>query len=148
MNPNKPIRSIMSKQLITVGPEDEMHVVERIFHENTFHHLPVVGNGQILEGIISREDWLRVAHFLSMREKCNGTVFDGTNVTASDIMTRFPLFLDPEDTIGLAADIFMSNKFHALPIVEDEKLVGIVTTHDLLKYSFTSPIEREEWITD
>ena len=57
--------------------------------------------------------------------------------------------LEPDDTIGLAADIFLANKFHALPVVEDERLVGIVTTHDLLKYSFTAvmePLEEEVYV--
>ena len=54
-------------------------------------------------------------------------------------MTEFPMHLDPEDSIGLAADTFLANKFHALPIVEDQVLVGLITTHDLLKYSFESP---------
>ncbi len=44
---------------------------------------------------------------------------------------------------GLAADIFLANKFHALPIVEDGILIGLVTSHDLLQYSFESPVEPE-----
>lgn len=51
-------------------------------------------------------------------------------------MTPYPIQLDPDDSIGLAIDIFLANKFHALPIVEDGALLGIVTTHDLLEYAF------------
>ncbi len=46
------------------------------------------------------------------------------------------MVLEPEDTVGLAADIFLANKFHALPIVEDDVLTGILTIHDLLAYSY------------
>ena len=56
-------------------------------------------------------------------------------------MTKLPMFLSPEDSIGLAADIFMANKFHALPVVDDNQLIGIITTHDLLAYSFESAVE-------
>jgi acetoin utilization protein AcuB len=58
-------------------------------------------------------------------------------------MTKYPLQLSPDDTVGLAADIFLANKFHALPIVDDGQLVGIVTAHDLLSYSFSSPVGEE-----
>ena len=51
-------------------------------------------------------------------------------------MTKYPVSLDMEDTVGLAADIFMANKFHALPVVENNQLVGIVTTHDILLFAF------------
>lgn len=132
----------MSEHLITIRTNDQVHLVERIFHENEFHHLPVVSSNQVLEGIISREDWLRVIHFLSMQQHREGKRFEMDELKASDIMTRYPLSIEPDDSIGLAADIFLSNKFHALPIVEDGKLVGIVTTHDLLRYSFASPIEQ------
>ena len=56
-------------------------------------------------------------------------------------MTKDPMILDPEDSIGLAADVFLANKFHSLPIVEDGVLTGIVTVHDLLAFSFNSPVE-------
>jgi acetoin utilization protein AcuB len=55
---------------------------------------------------------------------------------AEDIMSTNPLSLEPEDTIGLAADIFKANALHALPVVDEGELVGIVTTHDLLTFAF------------
>ena len=55
---------------------------------------------------------------------------------AEDIMTANPLSIESADTIGLAADIFRANALHALPVVDDGELVGIVTTHDLLTYAF------------
>ena len=86
--------------------------------------------------MISREDINKVVQLLA---------FDSKNakhgpMRAKDIMSKSPLLLDPDDTIGLAADVFMTNKFHALPVVEDNALVGLVTTHDLLSYCFSSPL--------
>jgi len=47
------------------------------------------------------------------------------------------VLITPEDSIGLAADMFITNHFHALPVVdEDDNLQGIVTTHDLIKYAY------------
>lgn len=143
MNPNLPIQNIMTSDLVIVKPNEHLHVVRTIFEKNNFHHLPVTGETGNLLGIISREDFYKVAYVLAIgNEKSHDDDHRFEILQAEDIMTRYPLQLDPDDTIGLAADIFLANKFHALPIVEDDKLVGMVTSHDLLAYSFNSPVER------
>ncbi|MFT4759593.1 MAG: acetoin utilization protein AcuB [Paraglaciecola sp.] len=60
---------------------------------------------------------------------------------AKNIMSQYPTTLNPADTIGLAADIFLAKKYHALPIVKEEKLLKMVTVHDLLAYAFGKAIE-------
>ncbi len=137
MNANEPIKTIMTKRLVTVSPDTDAQTIRDIFNDNDFHHLPVVDAGQVLVGIISREDFFKVNYILSLGQ--TGRVWserEYQRLRAADFMTKYPLVLDPEDTIGLAADIFLANQFHALPIVDDNALVGIVTTHDLLKYGF------------
>ena len=52
------------------------------------------------------------------------------------MMTKEPMTIEPEDTLGLAADIFKANKFRALPVLEGKELVGIVTPYDLMQYAF------------
>jgi acetoin utilization protein AcuB len=144
MKANKPIRSIMTTELVTVSPETTAREVKDLFDKNSFHHLPVVAPGNKLQGIISRKDVAKVAYVLSLRT--SGKTYsekEYKRLTASDLMTQYPLSLDPDDTIGLAADIFLANKFHALPIIDDDELIGLVTTHDLLKYSFNSNVSEK-----
>ncbi len=144
MNPNLPIREIMTTNPVTVRGEESLTKLREIFSRYTFHHLPVTDAENNLQGIISREDFYKVAYVLSLQEgsKAAATKNRFQKLCANDIMTKYPLQLDPEDSIGLAADIFLANKFHALPIVEEGRLVGIVTSHDLLSYSFNSPVEE------
>lgn len=143
MNPNTPVESIMTIHLITVRPDTPLKQVATIFNKHNFHHLPVTDGQGALLGIISREDFAKVAYILSFKE--NGPGADA--ICASDVMTKYPLSLSPEDSIGLAADIFLANKFHALPIIEGGVLVGLVTTHDLIAYSFDSPVAESEELT-
>jgi CBS domain-containing protein len=98
----------------------------------------VTGNRGELHGIVSREDYSRVSHLLGIQQSA-----ELAKLCAGDIMTRYPMQLEPEDTIGLAADIFLANKFHALPVIEEGQLVGLVTSHDLLLYCFSSPVEQD-----
>ncbi|MCB0569666.1 MAG: CBS domain-containing protein [Phaeodactylibacter sp.] len=146
MNPDKVIREIMTTKLVTVSPDRPAKAIQDIFSKNDFHHIPVVEKGERLVGIISKEDLYKVLNVLSARNLGTAQPEEELgSLSAADLMTKYPIALDPDDTIGLAADIFLANKFHALPIVEDDKLIGLVTTHDLLKFGFNSPvIEKEE----
>lgn len=139
MQADRPLREIMTSRLITVSPEASAEVIREIFHKNTFHHIPVTEKGDVLVGIISMEDFFRVSYVLSLNT--GGRIYSEktySSLTAKDFMTTYPLSLEPDDTIGLAADIFLANQFHALPILEDGKIVGIVTSHDLLASVFNS----------
>ncbi|MBV6652914.1 MAG: CBS domain-containing protein [Mameliella sp.] len=147
MNPDTPIREIMTTELITVSPDRNVETIQELFRENEFHHIPVIDRGERLIGIISKEDVFKLAYVLSLQT--TGKKYsekEYKSLKASDIMTRYPVALDPDDSVGLAADIFLANKFHALPIIEDDQLMGLVTTHDLLSYRFgePTPAKKEE----
>ncbi len=145
MNADTAIREIMTTNLVTVTPTEKAKRIKEVFESNGFHHIPVVDTGENLVGIISKEDFFKVSYILSMQT--TGRTWsekEYESLRAQDFMTEYPLFLDPDDTLGLAADIFLANKFHALPIVEDGRLLGLVTTHDLLKFSFNSRFIKKE----
>ncbi len=131
-------------ELVKVAPDESVQGIQQIFESHDFHHLPVVERGEKLIGIISKEDFLKVAYVLSLNT--TGPTYsqkEYQRLRAKDIMTAFPMTLDPDDTIGLAADIFLANKFHALPIVEDDQLMGLITSHDLLRFGFNSRFVKE-----
>jgi CBS domain-containing protein len=140
MNPERTIREIMTTDLVTVRPATSAREIYDLFKKHNFHHLPVVENGEILIGIISKEDFFRVSYLLSQQTTGKTwTEKQYQTLEAKDFMTQYPITLDPEDTVGLAADIVLANKFHALPVLEDQHLIGMVTTHDLLSFSFNTP---------
>lgn len=137
MRAEKPIKEIMTVKLVTVSPETTAREIKRLFERNSFHHLPVLDKREKLVGMVSREDFYKLAYVLSLdSEQADDSQPSYDSIEAAQMMTKYPLALDPDDTIGLAADIILANKFHALPILDDDKLVGIITSHDLLKYSF------------
>jgi len=123
---NEPVHTIMTKNLITVRPSDTLSEVRKTFMTNSLHHLPVVENNQLV-GIMTTYDlW-----------KNEIAPENYTTATVSQIMNTNIAKISPEDKIGTAAEIFLSNKFHALPVVNEENtLLGIVTTFDVLLYEF------------
>jgi CBS domain-containing protein len=150
MNPNVPVQIIITTEMVTVRPYEPLQSIRKVFSDNSFHHLPVTGTNGELQGIISREDFYKVAYVMALG--ANGKPDENANrfdhLCAADIMTKYPLHLDVDDTVGLAADIFLANKFHALPIVEEGRLVGIITSHDLLEFGFNSPVEEDSSLAE
>jgi len=136
MDTSKPVSAIMTRTLVIIRPEDTIDRIHDLFEHNHFHHLPVVDHNRLV-GIISKTDYLKIRHMLantwSGETICQDMYKD---MCAGDIMSHEPLMIEPSDTIGLAADIFRANALHALPVVEDGELVGIVTSHDLLTYAY------------
>jgi len=117
----------MTTKLITVKPTDTLAHVRHLFMQNSIHHLPVTDSAGRLVGIMTTYDmW-----------KNEIAPADYSTVQVMDIMTVRIAKIGPKDKIGTAAEIFLDNRFHALPIVdEDNFLMGIVTSHDVLKYEF------------
>jgi CBS domain-containing protein len=124
MNPLTPIRNIMSTDLITLSPEAPLYEAKNIFETNNIHHIPVVEDKKLV-GLVSHSDFLKL---LDRQDP----VVDMDNMTVNDIMTEHLGKLSTDDTLRTAVDLFTLNYFHALPVVEDGELVGIITTHDVL----------------
>lgn len=124
---NEPLSLIMTRNVITADQEDSLAVARNIFLKNKVHHLPIV-KGSTLVGILTTYDLF----------KLNGANKDKdySDITIKDVMTTHIATLEPEDKIGSAAELFLENLFHAVPIVKDGALQGIVTSFDVIKYEF------------
>jgi CBS domain-containing protein len=133
------LSQIMTTNVKTVHPDDTMEAVQNIFEHNTFHHVPVVKDGNAV-GIISRSDYDKLCHsFTLFNHKSSERYNDGLmkSLLVIEVMSTQLATLNEDDTILTAAAFFRENLFHAIPIVNSEKVfVGIVTTYDLLNYAF------------
>lgn len=131
MNAYAPISTIMVTDLVTVNPEENLAHVKKIFDTHTFHHLPVVRFRKIV-GIISKTDFSHFTGGLNHgNEASMPNILEQTK--AEDIMTKGIGKLEPDDRINVALEIFSKNWFHALPVVKNDELVGIVTTQDVIR---------------
>ncbi len=130
MNVFAPVSTLMVTDLVTINPETSLRKVKEIFEEHSFHHLPVVNFRKIV-GMVSRTDFDR---FVGGLKKANDATTDLLEKTrAEEIMTKGLGKLEPDDRINVALEIFSKNWFHALPVVKDDELVGIITTQDIIR---------------
>lgn len=133
MDLHAPVSTLMTTRLHVVGPDDKLNAVKAIFDANRIHHVPVV-QGPKLVGMISKSDFL---HFLrGINASRYDTILEETRLNrycAEDIMTQKLAKLDPTDRIDVALELFKENLFHALPVVEDDRLVGLLTSFDIIR---------------
>ena len=125
---NEPVSSIMIpfEELITHNPETSMVTVQRTMERYRLHHLPIVVENH-LKGLITGTDLLRLNRRFEE--------YDG--LFARDVMTTRLAKLEPNAKVGTALTIFLENLFHLLPIVDGENnLLGIITTFDVLKFTY------------
>jgi len=100
--------------------------------EHSIHHLPVVEGGSLV-GILTTYDlW-----------KNEIAPKDYGKTRVDEVMTTGVVRISPIDKIGTAAELFLDNRFHALPVVaEENRLLGIVTSFDILHYEFKKEYPR------
>jgi len=136
---NIKLSEIMSPATVTVDINKKTEDVKTLFEHHHLHHIPVVREGK-LAGIISLTDFLRVSLGAEIVEQGEPFDNDGINkviydyVTVEKLMTPNPVTLSPDAKLSDAIALFKTNMFHAIPIIEDRKVTGIVSTFDLLKY--------------
>ena len=133
MNFLAPVSSIMTTKIIALNPDDTLDMVKDIFDNNNIHHIPIVRHNTLL-GLISKHDFENFHRGLSIHfeDRFVNLAVMKTH-RAKEIMTEKLAKLEPSDRINVALDVFALNRFHALPVVENGELVGIVTVHDIIK---------------
>ena len=134
MRKNEPLSQVMSTDVITVHDGQPVSSLRTIFEENPIHHLPVVSGDEVI-GIVTSTDFMRISfgEFGNQDAKGLDAVLDHT-YKLHDIMVKNPITIEKSSTVREAAKALGSGNFHALPVVENNKLVGIVTSTDLLNF--------------
>ena len=136
MNPLIRVSQIMSTELVTVMPTTPLGIAKELFEKHKIHHLPVVSPEGDLQGMISKSDFLKL---LDIDE----TSREG--LTVGDMMTAGLAKLETDDTVRTAANVFSLNRFHALPVVDGTRLVGVLTTQDLIKMMDMEKIQLADY---
>ena len=134
MKKRTPISSIMTKNLITLNFNDDLTTAEALFKNYNIRHIPVV-SGDMIIGMLSHTDLMRVSYAENIEEVELevGTVVNSL-FTIEQVMTKNVVTVSSTATVREVADILATREFHALPVVDNDVLVGIVTTTDLIQY--------------
>jgi CBS domain-containing protein len=143
----KLVKDVMRREVVTVLPDTNIQDVARLMTEKHLRSLLVVDQSQRLLGIITESDlflkekgipfsavklpalfekWVDAAHLAEIYEVAS-------HHTAADVMTEDVISVAPNETIGHAALLLFKHDFKTLPVLENGKLVGLISRVDFIR---------------
>ncbi len=142
------IRDIMTKDVVTVTPDTEITQAAKLLLENHFNGLPVVDDKGRLVGILCQDDLIVQQKKFPLPSLF--TFFDGlipltsyrslekemgkiVAATVAQAMTPDPITIDPDSTLEDIATLMVNNNVHTLPVLEHDRLVGVIGKEDVLR---------------
>jgi CBS domain-containing protein len=126
------VKEIMSKDLVVVSPAERIIHARRQMIESHVGRLPVVEDEKVV-GMITSKDLMRA--FIDFRKKVPEKYQKSQikELLVEDIMSSNPSYVSKDMAISEVAKIMMDTGFNGLPVVEDGKIVGIITQTDVLR---------------
>jgi CBS domain-containing protein len=134
MKKREAVGKIMTKNIVKLNLNDSLSKAEVLFKKNKIKHLPVVSGDKIV-GMLSYSDLLRISFADATDdsgEYVESTVYDMFSL--EQVMTSKVVCVETDDSIKEVAQILADKHFHALPVIEHDKIVGIVTSTDIINY--------------
>lgn len=129
-----PVSTIMTTDIIALNRDDDLETAEILFKRHKIRHIPVVKEGVIL-GMLSYTDLLRISFADAVDEDADEVDSLVYNMfTIEQVMAKNVISVSSDTTIKEVAEILSKREFHAIPVVDKGRLVGIVTTTDLINY--------------
>lgn len=138
----KVVRDIMTVAVKTLGRNDQLSIVDDLMQAERIRHLPVLDSEGQLCGIVSQRDMFRgaLAAVLGYGEVAQRKLL--ATLVVKEVMRTDVITIAPGATIREAAGLMLERKVGCLPVVEQRRLVGILTETDLVKLAARS--YREE----
>lgn len=134
------VRELMSTDLITITPEQDLGIALALMHEFGIRRLPVLdGDTTTLTGLITIRDIRAAINAPFLREDDEKVIERLESIPVREVMSTDLVFIGPGATVGDAAREMVSHKIDGLPVVEldpsgNATLVGVITAHDLLQH--------------
>jgi acetoin utilization protein AcuB len=132
------VRDIMTRNVITVSGDTYVLDAERIMESHRIDRLPVVDEGH-LEGIVTKDDVLKASPSSTSPYNQRQLFYLMSKLTVAEIMKKNVVTITPDATVERAVALAQNRRIGCLPVVERDRLVGIITTNDFF-YRILNPL--------
>lgn len=132
------VRDIMTNNVITVPSDTPVLEAERMMGFHKFERLPVVDKGKLV-GLVTKDNLLKASPSTATSFSRGELYYLLSKLTVKEIMVKKVVTVSPDTGVERAAAIAQKNKVGCLPVVEGNKVVGIVTTNDFF-YKILNPL--------
>jgi CBS domain-containing membrane protein len=126
------VKDVMQKDVLTLHKGDFLDVAENIMTLGRIRHLPIVDEKGQLIGVVTQRDLLRasVASVLGLSKTAERDWLAA--IPVDQVMSKSAVSVGPESELADAVDLMVRQKYGCLPVVEDGRLVGLLTETDCL----------------
>ncbi len=145
---DRPVTTYMSRKLETAAPSADLHSLLQTMETRRLSAIPIVNPANVPLGIVSRTDLIHAGlHNIGLRGTSPSLALP--NRTAGDLMTPAPVFVAPTLSLREAAHILVDRAIHRVLVVEDQRLIGVLSTLDLAAATYDARIATpiSAWMT-
>ena len=128
------VRDLMSDEVVTLGRDETLDIADRIMSLGRIRHMPVLDEDGRLCGVVSQRDLFRgaLATAIGLAKAAQVRLLGALLVR--DVMTPDPLTTTPDTPVTQAAAVMLRRKIGCLPVLQDGRLVGILTEADFVAH--------------
>ncbi len=127
------VKALMTRDPLTLRSDEQLQIAEDIMKMNRIRHLPVLApHEDVLVGIVTQRDLFRGALDRLLKAQGTGVRAELEALRVEDVMATDVVHVDPELPITDAANLMTEQKIGCLPVVEQRRLVGILTESDFV----------------
>lgn len=136
------VRELMETEVVTLDMSDTLDLADDVMRLGRIRHLPIVERG-VLMGVISQRDLFRVSISSVLRFRRAAEKEWLAKIAVRDLLTwrdeeaggHTPLFtIAPEASIAEAVSVMLNKRVGCLPVVQDQRLLGLLSETDCLRY--------------
>jgi CBS domain-containing protein len=127
------VSEVMATDVVTVGRNDDLRLVDDIMAERHIRHIPVVEDGAIV-GLVSQRDVFRAQMSSTMGYGEKGQRAYLHSILVKEIMAHPVITIAPEASVTEAIDLIVEKGIGCLPVVLGQQLIGILTKTNLLQH--------------
>lgn len=127
------IRELMQTDVVTVDEEAHLDVAEELMRMDRIRHLPVVAGDRVV-GLVSQRDLFRAALSSAVARSPEDEQRWLARIPVRQSMTREVLSAHPDADVGHAVEMMLRERVGCLPVVEDGRLVGLLSETDCLRH--------------
>jgi CBS domain-containing protein len=127
------VRDLMAQNPATLDRNETVDLADSIMNLGRIRHMPVVDDGKVV-GILSQRDLFRSALIVALGFGRRTTSALIKTIKIKEIMTEHVITITPDVAAKDAARLMIDKKIGCLPVVENEKLIGLITETDILRY--------------
>lgn len=127
------VEDVMSTDVFTLERNDKLSIADDVMKQKRIRHIPILDSDGQLSGIITQRDLFRgiLLRSLGFGSRAEEKMLESYSV--KDAMKEDVISTTPDTPIADAARLMLSNKIGCLPVLDGERLVGLISEADFVK---------------